>query len=95
MLSINRTAMRAAATQTARVCGARSKHTVPDLPYDYNELEPVISAKIMKLHHDKHHAAYVAGLNAAEEKYAEAQARNDVQAQVQLQPLLRFNGGGH
>ncbi|KAJ1849935.1 Superoxide dismutase [Mn], mitochondrial [Coemansia sp. RSA 2708] len=95
MLSINRTAMRTAATQTARVCGARSKHTVPDLPYDYNELEPVISAKIMKLHHDKHHAAYVAGLNAAEEKYAEAQARNDVQAQVQLQPLLRFNGGGH
>jgi Fe-Mn family superoxide dismutase len=34
---------------------SRSKHTLPDLPYDYNALEPVISAEIMQLHHSKHH----------------------------------------
>ena len=36
------------------------KYTLPELPYDYAALEPHISAKIMELHHDKHHAAYVA-----------------------------------
>ncbi|KAJ2683453.1 Superoxide dismutase [Mn], mitochondrial [Coemansia spiralis] len=85
-----------AALATRRVPGSiRLKHTVPDLPYDYNELEPVISAKIMHLHHDKHHAAYVAGLNAAEEKLAEAQHRKDLAGQVALQPLINFHGGGH
>ena len=34
---------------------SRSKHTLPDLPYDYSALEPVISAEIMQLHHSKHH----------------------------------------
>ena len=54
----------------------RSKHTLPDLPYDYNALEPVISAEIMQIHHQKHHATYVANLNVAEEKLAEAQAKS-------------------
>lgn len=44
-------------------------HTLPDLPYDYNALEPTISAEIMTLHHSKHHQTYVNGLNAAEEQY--------------------------
>ena len=48
------------------------KHTLPDLPYDYNALEPYISADIMKLHHTKHHQTYVNNLNVAEEKLAEA-----------------------
>ncbi len=38
-------------------------YTLPDLPYDYGALEPVISGEIMELHHDKHHAAYVKGAN--------------------------------
>ena len=38
-------------------------YTLPELPYDYAALEPHISGKIMELHHDKHHAAYVAGTN--------------------------------
>lgn len=53
-----------------------SKHTLPDLPYDYNALEPVISGEIMKLHHQKHHATYVNNLNVAEEKYNDAKAKS-------------------
>ncbi|OUC45014.1 iron/manganese superoxide dismutase, alpha-hairpin domain protein, partial [Trichinella nativa] len=37
----------------------RKKHTLPDLPYDFGALEPYISAEIMRLHHQKHHATYV------------------------------------
>ncbi|MDU4244820.1 MAG: superoxide dismutase, partial [Varibaculum cambriense] len=44
------------------------KYTLPELPYDYAALEPHISAKIMELHHDKHHNTYVNGANAALEK---------------------------
>lgn len=75
--------------------GHRSKHTLPDLPYDYNALEPTISAEIMKLHHSKHHATYVNNLNVAEEKLAEAVHRKDTTAIVQLQNVIKFNGGGH
>ncbi|KAL7275523.1 Superoxide dismutase [Mn], mitochondrial [Rhizina undulata] len=73
----------------------RSKHTLPDLPYDYGALEPAISGQIMELHHSKHHQTYVNGLNDAEEKYAAAVHSNDVTAQIALQPLLKFHGGGH
>lgn len=60
----------------AVVAGAtRAKHTLPDLQYDYNALEPTISAEIMQIHHQKHHATYVNNLNVAEEKFAEAQAK--------------------
>ncbi len=43
-------------------------YTLPPLPYNYNALEPHISEQIMKLHHDKHHQAYVNGANAALDK---------------------------
>ncbi|CAH3121122.1 unnamed protein product [Porites lobata] len=74
---------------------ARAKHTLPELPYDYNALEPTISAEIMQLHHQKHHATYVNNLNVAEEKLAEAQAKGDISSIISLQPALKFNGGGH
>ncbi|KAI9299007.1 mitochondrial Mn-superoxide dismutase [Neoconidiobolus thromboides FSU 785] len=73
----------------------RTKHTLPDLPYDYNALEPVISAEIMQLHHSKHHNTYVTNLNVAEEKYQEALHQNDIKSQIALQSALKFNGGGH
>ncbi|TQL03921.1 superoxide dismutase [Cellulomonas sp. SLBN-39] len=70
-------------------------YTLPDLPYDYAALEPHISGRIMELHHDKHHAAYVAGANAALEKLAEARESGDF-ATVNLQEKnLAFNLGGH
>jgi Fe-Mn family superoxide dismutase len=71
------------------------KFNLPDLPYAYNALEPVISAEIMQLHHQKHHNAYVTNLNAALEKYEQAEAKEDLNTMISLQPAIRFNGGGH
>lgn len=76
-------------------CITRAKHTVPDLAYDYGDLEPYISADILKVHHGKHHVAYVNNLNIAEEKFAEAQAKGDTVGAIAAASLLRFNGGGH
>jgi Fe-Mn family superoxide dismutase len=70
-------------------------HTLPDLEYDYGELEPVISAEIMRLHHSKHHQAYVNNLNAALEKYHDCEQRQDIAGMIALQGAIRFNGGGH
>ncbi|MFY7842623.1 MAG: superoxide dismutase [Rhabdochlamydiaceae bacterium] len=70
-------------------------HQLPTLPYDFNELEPVISAEIMELHYKKHHQAYVNNLNIALEKYEEAKHKNDLAQMIQLEPAIRFNGGGH
>lgn len=68
---------------------------LPELPYDFNALEPVISAEIMELHYSKHHKTYVANLNTALEKYHEAQSKNDLGSMIQLQSAIKFNGGGH
>ena len=70
-------------------------YKLPELPYDFSALEPVISAEIMQLHYSKHHNAYVTNLNAALEKYHEAESRGDVAAMIALQAAIRFNGGGH
>jgi len=80
---------------SSMVSGAAQKHTLPDLAYDYGALEPAISGKIMELHYKKHHNTYLTNLNVAEEKYAEATAKNDLTTQVSLQSAIRFNGGGH
>ena len=72
-----------------------STYTLPDLEYDYAALEPHISGRIMQLHHDKHHAAYVAGANATLDLMAEARAKNDLTWINKLQKDLAFNLGGH
>ncbi len=70
-------------------------YTLPDLDYDYGALEPHISAQIMELHHDKHHAAYVAGANTALEKLAEAREYGNFAAINKLEKDLAFHLGGH
>ena len=70
-------------------------YVLPDLPYDYSALEPHISGEIMQLHHDKHHATYVAGANTALEKMAEAREKNDFATIGGLEKNLAFNLGGH
>lgn len=71
---------------------------LPDLPYDYNALEPVISAKIMELHHKGHHAAYVKNFNAALEKLHEVEQKGGLEGlsgALAQQSAVLFNGGGH
>lgn len=70
-------------------------YKLPNLPYDFSALEPVISGEIMNLHYTKHHQTYVNNLNAALEKYAQAEKDQDVAAMIALQQAIRFNGGGH
>jgi Fe-Mn family superoxide dismutase len=77
-------------------------HSVPPLPYDYNALEPHIDEQTMRIHHDKHHGAYVNNLNAALEKHPELQNRSvdDLLKSINSVPedirtAVRNNGGGH
>ncbi len=72
-----------------------SVYTLPELPYDYAALEPHISAKIMELHHDRHHQAYVTGANTALEQLAEARENNAFGNISKLEKDLAFNLGGH
>jgi Fe-Mn family superoxide dismutase len=74
---------------------AMTKYTLPPLPYEYGALEPHISAEIMQLHHDKHHAAYVAGANEAMEKLTAARERDDFSGVAGLERALAFNISGH
>lgn len=74
---------------------------LPDLPYAYDALEPHIDAETMTLHHDKHHATYVANANAALEKHPEIgedleALLSDVEAiPADIRQALINNGGGH
>ena len=70
-------------------------YSLPDLPYDYGALEPVYSGRVLELHHGKHHAGYVAGLNGTQERLAEARERADFEAIVGLEKALAFNLSGH
>lgn len=76
--------------------------TLPALPYDYAALEPHIDTETMKIHHTKHHATYVAGLNGAIDSLDDAAKKGDAQALAGLQqtaiskgPAARNHGGGH
>jgi superoxide dismutase, Fe-Mn family len=70
-------------------------YKLPDLNYDYAALEPHISARIMELHHSKHHQAYVTQANAALEQLAAARADANFGNISKLQKDLAFNLGGH
>jgi Fe-Mn family superoxide dismutase len=72
-----------------------TKYTLPELSYDYAALEPNISARIMELHHSKHHAAYVAGANTALDQLAEAREANNFANVAKYSKDLAFNLGGH
>jgi Fe-Mn family superoxide dismutase len=72
-----------------------TNYTLPDLPYDYAALEPHYSARILELHHDKHHAAYVKGLNDTMDQLAAARDKGDFSSLVGLEKSLAFNLSGH
>lgn len=71
------------------------KYILPDLPYDYSALEPHISARVLELHHGKHHAKYVEGANKALEQLDEARAKDDLTKIASLEKALAFNLSGH
>ena len=73
-------------------------YALPPLPYDHGALEPVIDEQTMRLHHGKHHQAYVDNLNKAVDADASLQGR-DLQDLLsgasKLPKVVRNNGGGH
>ncbi|BDI30281.1 superoxide dismutase [Mn] [Capsulimonas corticalis] len=75
---------------------------LPPLPYAYDALEPHIDAKTMQIHHDKHHAAYVANLNKAVADHPDLASKSveellkDLSAVPEsIRTAVRNNGGGH
>jgi Fe-Mn family superoxide dismutase len=75
---------------------------LPELPYGYDALEPHIDARTMEIHHSKHHAGYVAKLNAALEPFDEYEGVSIESIMTELNKVpdeirtaVRNNGGGH
>ena len=78
------------------------RHTLPPLPYDFAALEPYIDAQTLRLHHDEHHASYVAKLNSALEALPNLRGRsaswllsNLNEVPEGLRKSIRNNAGGH
>ena len=68
---------------------------LPDLPYDYNALEPSIDARTMEIHHSKHHAAYTNNLNnAIADSPAATKSIEDILKEDTSNAAIRNNGGG-
>ncbi len=100
-LTTGAAAFSAANAQTA-AAASPEVFKLPPLGYDYNALEPHIDAETMKIHHDKHHAAYVAKLNSAvaqapglEKKPIEQILKSLDSAPEAVRKDLRNQGGGH
>ena len=70
-------------------------HELPPLPYDYDALDPHIDEQTLRLHHDKHHQAYVNGLNKAEEELAKARNAGDFSLIKHWEKTAAFHGSGH
>ena len=82
--------------------GTTGSFTLPPLPYAYDALEPCIDARTMEIHHDKHHAAYVANLNKAVAEFpnvakmsVEDMLKNLNAVPEKIRTAVRNNGGGH
>jgi Fe-Mn family superoxide dismutase len=71
------------------------EYSLPDLPYAYDGLEPHYDKETVELHHSKHHAGYVAGLNTALKKLKEARASGDYALIKHWSRELAFHGSGH
>jgi Fe-Mn family superoxide dismutase len=88
--------------QGAPAAAAEGPFKLPPLPYPYDALEPHLDARTMEIHHDKHHAAYVANLNKAiagepglKSQSIEALLRQLGAVPESIRTAIRNNGGGH
>ena len=77
-------------------------HSLPDLPYAYDALEPIIDARTMEIHHSKHHNAYITNVNTALEGHGDLASKDVVDLIADLDSVpetirtaVRNNGGGH
>src|SRR5712692_810854 len=111
MLTVTRRAALAGAASVAILLAARMRpvmaqaagpFTLPPLPYGFDANEPHIDAKTMEIHHDRHHAAYVANLNAAVKDHGQVAQMRLEHMLVKLGELpedirtaIRNSGGGH
>jgi len=84
-----------AAVAEGQEAGGSPLYELPPLPYPYDALEPYIDQETLKIHHTKHHAGYVKGLNAALEKLEEARKNDDYSTIKYWSRQLAFNGSGH
>jgi Fe-Mn family superoxide dismutase len=73
----------------------QAAYELPPLPYATNALDGFLSAEILELHHDRHHAAYVEGLNRTLDLLAEARRKDDFARVRELSRALAFHGSGH
>ena len=71
------------------------EHRLPPLPYPADALEPIIDAKTIQIHHDKHHRKYVEELNKTEKALVKARETHDFDRITDLERRLAFNGSGH
>jgi len=71
------------------------RYALPELNYDYASLEPHISGKLLELHHQKHHAAYVKNANETIDKLDENREKKDFTRLSALEKSLAFNLSGH
>ena len=70
-------------------------YELPPLDYDFAALEPHYSARMLELHHDKHHKAYVDGANTTFEKLGQARESGDFGTINQLEKNMAFHLSGH
>jgi Fe-Mn family superoxide dismutase len=70
-------------------------YALPELPYRYDALEPLLSREILELHHGAHHAAYVKGANETLDKLTDARRNGQFDYIGQLEKSLAFNVSGH
>ena len=89
--------MMAPVTNAAMLPGtfAAGQYTLPKLPYAYDALDPAYEKRTLEIHHDKHHAGYVKGLNATLAKLEQAREAGKFEDVKALSRDLAFNGSGH
>lgn len=78
-----------------KFCDAQGNYVLPELPYPQDALEPFIDKQTLEIHHQKHHAGYVKGLNTAVAKVKDALAGGDFGLIKHWEKELAFHGAGH
>ena len=83
------------ASAKSHMSGEPESYSLPPLPYDYDALQPQIDESVVRIHHDRHHAGYVNGLNSTLEKLAKAREEGDMSGVKPLSNALAYHGSGH